>query len=290
MDTHKWLLRFSGVVCVILILASCGTPQTEATLTLAPTATEEPTTAPTMMPTQLPSTNTSTPEDTPEEIVWDYVALGDSTVAMPGDFSYANHFAAYIEEDMGVKVIVHNKGVTGMQSGELLEKIRTDESWRDLIREAEIVTLVIGSNDLSYLLIDEYKYEKCGGEDNWDCLRTALASIKTNYAAIYEEIQALGGPAIPIRSMTEPYGTGLTSFGFDGELKPFFEPMNVLIMEVAAEYHVPVAQVHLAFNGPTGEESADEKGYFLDGLHPSKEGAIVIAELHRALGYETGSP
>jgi lysophospholipase L1-like esterase len=47
-----------------------------------------------------------------------------------------------------------------------------------------------------------------------------------------------------------------------------------------------MAQVHLAFNGPNGEEDPIAKGLITgDGIHPNDNGHKAIADALRALGY-----
>ena len=59
------------------------------------------------------------------------------------------------------------------------------------------------------------------------------------------------------------------------------------IVQAASENNIPVALVHLVFNGPDGEQDPILEGYLInDGLHPSELGATVIADLHQELGYE----
>ena len=274
-----------ALVCLLtsVILVACGPSQAEldaqATQIAANLFATQTADAPT--PTPMPPTPTSPPE-------WDYVALGDSIVAQY--YSYAKPYAAHIEADLGVKVRLNNRGINGMDSYGLLNSLRSNQVWRDRISEAEIVTLVIGDADLIYALIGDYQRGDCGGEDNRDCLRDALESSRMNYDAIIAELLTLCSSKTIIRTMTYYYGS-LEDYGFDGDLRPFYEPLNDHIIQTAAENNIPVALVHLAFNGPDGDEDPADKGYLADdGLHPSEVGAAVIADLHRELGYAYTCP
>jgi lysophospholipase L1-like esterase len=219
---------------------------------------------------------------------WDYVALGDSTVVVGG--GYAAPYAAHIEADLDVKIRLSNRGVLGMKSGELLDQLRNNQELRDAISEAEIATLVIGFNDLGWPLIDPDGRGNCGGADTADCIRDALESFRVNYDAIIAELFTLCSSKTIIRTMTYPYGS-LEHWGFDEDLRPFFEPLNDYIVQAASENNIPVALVHLAFNGPNGDEDPADKGYLAsDGLHISEVGAAVIADLHQELGYEYTCP
>lgn len=135
MDYKKvlsWVLKLG---LVLLLVSACSTPQ--PTAPPLPTATPEPSPAATA---------------TPEPPIWDYVALGDSVVGQIGDYAYINHYTAYLEADLGVKVIQHPHGVGGYRSIQVLDRIRNDQAVRDELREAEVVTVFIGANDVDYKL------------------------------------------------------------------------------------------------------------------------------------------
>ena len=56
---------------------------------------------------------------------WDYVALGDSTPTGYGLLeSYVEYYAAFIEEDLGVKVEIHNFAQDGQSTRILLDHLR----------------------------------------------------------------------------------------------------------------------------------------------------------------------
>lgn len=175
---HKRLLpQMIGLILIFLLLASCGTPQPTPTLT------------------PVPPTPTAT--STPEGSSWDYVALGDSEVTMP--VSYVNPYAAYIEDNLGVKVRLDKWGFPGMKSDQLLDRLRNNQLLRDALGEAEVVTLVIGYNDVA-LQLGPYKRGDCGGEDNRDCIRDALKSFRVNYDAIIAELFTLCSSKTIIRT------------------------------------------------------------------------------------------
>ena len=221
--------------------------------------------------------------------VWDYVALGDFEVSRL--VSYVDPYAAHIEDDLGVKVRLEKRwGVEGMTSGQLLLRLRSSQMLRDHISEAEVVTLVIGFNDVGLQLIGPYKRGDCGGEDNRDCIRDALESFRVNYDAIIAELFTLCSSKTIIRTMTNYYGN-LRYWSFKEDLRPFIEPLNDHTVQAASENNIPVALAHLAFNGPDGDEDPADKGYLAsDGVHASELGAAVIADLHQELGYEYTCP
>jgi lysophospholipase L1-like esterase len=62
--------------------------------------------------------------------------------------------------------------------------------------------------------------------------------------------------------------------------------VNAHIAAAAAANGIPMAQVHLAFNGPNGTDDPILKGLItIDGVHPNDAGHKAIADALRALGY-----
>jgi len=213
---------------------------------------------------------------------WDYVAFGDSTAAGRG--SYVDYYAAHIEADLGVKVTLHNWGVSGETSAGLLRALRNNQELRNAIRAAEVVTLVIGANDMQNAFTL--------GRD----MQEALMSFKTNFDAIIAEILSLSSPRpfdTIIRTMDyfNPVVSNLKKAGIYDKFKPYWDSMNEHIVQAASEHNIPVAQVYLAFNGPNGDEDPVGKGYIAaDGIHLSDMGNRLVAELHRELGYQPLGP
>jgi lysophospholipase L1-like esterase len=216
---------------------------------------------------------------------WDYVALGDSTV--PGR-SYVVYYAAHIEADLGVKVTLHNWGKSGETSAGLLYALRNDQELRNAISETEVVTFVIGANDLQSAL-SLYRIGACGGADNQDCLREMLTSFEANFDAIITEILALRSTTDTIiRTMDYfiPVVGKWKELGIYEDVTPYSEAFNKYIVQTASEHNIPVARVYLAFNGPNGDEDPVEKGYILPyDVHLSEAGHRLVADLHRELGY-----
>lgn len=80
-----------------------------------------------------------------------YVALGDSLTEGFGvseEESFAAVYSKRMEEAIGRPVILHNAGVTGETLGDILHRLRTDDYLRVVIREAELLSLTAGGNDL----------------------------------------------------------------------------------------------------------------------------------------------
>ncbi len=279
MDYKRFLIYILETGIALLLLSACGTAQPilTPTTTALPTLTPEPTVTP------APPTAKSTPE-TPQ---WEYVALGDRPVMIYGDYSYVPHYAALIEEDLGVMVNVHIIGSDLLTTEQLLEKLRNDEKLRVQISNADVVTLAIGDIEGAvYLEGSCYK-----AEDVPDCMAKEFEStFRVNYSAILDELLMQSQPGAIIRTMTL-YVRDVEVPGYDGDERPFMKLLNTHILEVASEHNIPVARVDVAFSGLSIDEDPVANG-FLDkeGYFPTLAGAVKIAEVHRDLGYEPAVP
>src|SRR5918994_4633452 len=200
---------------------------------------------------------------------WDYVALGDSLSTGYGAFvkGYVPRYEAYVETDTGVAVTRTNLGRNGWTSSQLLSALSSDPTFRSATREAEIVTWNIGGNDLRAAR-NSYKKGTCGGADNQDCLEASVAKLETNWDAITAEVLELRStrPTI-VRTMDiyNPYvRTDIASDTWknDGGMNDF-QVFNNYVYK--ANLHIAstsyAARVHLAFNGPYGDEDPKSKGY-----------------------------
>lgn len=238
-------------------------------------------------------------------VSWDYVALGDSLATGFGaSRGYVPRYETYVETDTGAMVALDNLGRNGWTSSQLLSALKNDPNFRGRTGEAEVVTFDIGGNDLRAAR-DSYKKKTCGGADNQDCLRAAVAKFKTNWDAIVVEIAGPSGlrptannnTIVRTMDMYNPYvkpDKASDTWQNDGGLndfqvfKPYLDAANNHIATTATRTGVPVpyAKVYLAFNGPNGDQDPGAKGYLaFDRLHPNDKGHKVIADQVRALGY-----
>jgi lysophospholipase L1-like esterase len=230
---------------------------------------------------------------------WVYTALGDSLAfgALAPPFEgYVYRYRADIAADTGARVAVFDLGVPGWTSGDLLDVLRHNDVFRGLVKVSSVVTWNIGGNDLRSARVN-YKNRACGGSDNQDCLRSAVATFKANWDGILAEIVLLRDPQKTILRTMDIYypyvaddEAAHTWPGGENDLqvlKPYLNEVNAYIAATAAERFIPYAHVYQAFNGVSGEEDPRKKGYIslLDGLHPNGTGHRVMAGLLRDLGY-----
>lgn len=224
---------------------------------------------------------------------WAYTALGDSICfglwASVGG-SYPSQYRNFLQTDNGVTVNVDNQGVIGWTSAQLLNALQTNNTIRTSVANARVITWDIGGNDMLDAR-DSYKAGTCGGADGQKCLRAAIVTFKTNWNAIMDAIFALRANSnVRLQTMDvyNPYvntDRAANSWPNDGGLndfqafKPYIDELNNFIRVSCAARGVPYAKVYVAFNGPTGDIDADDRGLlsFFDGLHPNTAGHTAIA-------------
>lgn len=245
----------------------------------------------------------STPAVSPSPAIpqADYAALGDSlTVGGTALRPYPSRYRTYIMNDTGLSVHFTSLGQFGATSNQLLDALKTNQTFRSAIQEAEFVTWNIGGNDLQNART-QYQNRSCGGADNQDCLRQAASSLKTNWDQIISELSTLSQPNALLRTMDiyNPYvdedkqkNTWPNDRGDDFQvMKSYFDEANRHIQGSRTTRDLRIAKVSEAFNGLSGEEDPQDKNYLsFDRVHPSDEGHQVIADRLRELGFGTISP
>ncbi|MBC7910897.1 MAG: VCBS repeat-containing protein [Pyrinomonadaceae bacterium] len=228
------------------------------------------------------------------QTTWNYTAVGDSLCYGLFAFSgYVPRYRNFLQTDNGVTVNLNNLGVNGWTSSQLLNALVTDANFRSSISNSRIVTWDIGGNDLLDAR-SSYKSSSCGGADNQNCLRTTLATFKTNLDAIIQEILELRSTSntiIRTMDMYNPYvntDRNANTWANDGGLndyqvfKPYLDELNNYIHITATENGIACAKVYAAFNGVAGDMDAGARGYIsFDALHPNDTGHGVIATQFR---------
>ncbi|MBV9454119.1 MAG: hypothetical protein JOZ19_08390 [Rubrobacter sp.] len=201
---------------------------------------------------------------------WTYVALGDSlAVGLYASRSYVDRYADYINTDTGTQVSLMNYGQSGERSSQLLNALRGDNSLRQALSAADVITFNIGINDFGHA-VEAYEDGTCGGADNQDCLRMALEMFEANWDAIIAELLSLRSTR---NTIIRTVGLGHTPH-IDNVLEPYLNEVNEHIATTSTNNHVPYVQPYL----DTGDLNPD-------GIHPNDKGYEVIAAQLRGLGY-----
>jgi len=207
------------------------------------------------------------------------LTFGDSRT---GQATWPYILTRYIEEDLGVDVHLNNQGIGGQTSERLLGWLQDREQYIRWIREAEIV-IILTMNEAGYARVVRNNFSGgCASEEYEIILEDIIKEILT----IRE-----GNPLI--FHLLEHYnypGNSAFSTDYFTDRTDCFEQYNQAIHNLAEKYKLTVIPVYEAFNGPTGTENPDDKGYLDDGLHLSPDGDAVIADLIMDLGFESLFP
>jgi lysophospholipase L1-like esterase len=218
-----------------------------------------------------------------------YVALGDSLAAgYTALEGYVPRYARHIQTDTAIVVNVNDQGQPGWTSSDLLNALRNDAALRSAVSSAEIVTWDIGGNDLK-TAYESYVTGSCGGADNQDCLRNAVATFKTNWDAIIVEILLLRDPTKTIlRTMDiyNPFVAEQQLLGNFATVKPYLDDVDAYIQSSSQLKGIPCAKVYQAFNGTAGTDDPILSGLIaIDGFQANDNGHELIGNLLRGLAY-----
>ena len=269
-----------------------------------------PSTTPSVAPTQSATVSTAPPvAATPSveasasaDVGWQLVAIGDSIPFGQFDCggcpAFPQLFGAWVETTTGIPVQVKNlSSHAGLTTPGLLERLTTSNTYTDAIREAEIITVTIGHNDVPWGALDD----GCDGANgffdgnadaSWQvlvgpCLQPEVDRYRRNLDAVLIAVLATreGQPTvirftnqyadIPGDPCCPPEATEVST-----TIKDAF---NKAACEVATTHDIPCIDVYHAFNGPDGSEDAGEL-LAQDHTHPSALGQQKIAELLEAAG------
>jgi hypothetical protein len=260
-----------------LLVGACAAP---AVPPAAPSATREPTPPPSV--TAAPTTSSRAAVVAPGA-QWNYVALGDSSA-----MAFPTHYARMMEEDLGISVKVIKWVRSGMTSAEVLYQLREDAQEREDVHQAQVVTFygnplgIIGLRITSGLASDAY-----------DCSPEAIALYRSQMAAIADEILALrrGQPTL-IRTYLRfmPFYRIWRETGQFDEYQRCVAALDAAVLEVGRERGIGVADCATALNGPKRDQDPNDRNLLEDGIHENSQGAEIVAEAFRRLGYETIVP
>jgi hypothetical protein len=297
MNYRKFFPQTIGFALFMLFFTACGASQLvptpiPSTLTQTPVPPAATPLPPTVTAT-IASTSTPLPVTAATVITaqgdkeWDLVVMGDSLMG-----GLTSRYVAHLEQDLGIRVIVHNRIRDGCGSSCLLKPLGTNSELQQYLREAEVVIFDVGLEVFKYP-VWQYAFDSpgsCGGTDNQDCLREALKVYKEDTDAIFAEIVSLCSPSETLIRTMDTYQFMVKELkeadAFD-VINNYQREANEHVTQVATEHHIPVAQVYAAFMGSNGDEDPRDKGLVQnDGVHPTGEGTDLMAELFRELGYE----
>jgi hypothetical protein len=225
----------------------------------------------------------------------DLVLISDSS-----GWNVAGIYAGYLEEDLGIKVNVHDYANVPDTAREVLLALNGEGESRgnlmmdklpDVIKEAEIVIFYHNpegsglSQDVGCIPPQFYAPDEISPE--------LFAPYQADLEAIYEEIFALRSEE-PIMVLAFdayfPYYYWWEEAGVFDQCLTYWELYNQAIHAAAEKYDIPVAPVFDTFNGENHDQIPFDNGLISpDKMHTTPEGAKLIADLLWDLGIKANS-
>jgi len=262
------------------------------------------------------ATKESDSQPFPELKEWDLLFVSSST-----NWGVGQYYAKLIEDDMKVKVNLHDCWVGGLDIGVALKNLQNEWSWNsyvddhscyrplaDLIKEAEVMVLFGGPfasapADGSWKIPESWASCIHGGyagknmqpefETYIDKMQNSCApetwdTYKSDLGAFLDEIDKIreGRPLI-LRMTTAytPLHSRWTKSGVDDVCTQCTSYIVEVIHQVAEVHNVPVADTMVGLNGNDYKSEIPKEYIGKDGIHPSEAGAQFIASLLQQTGY-----
>ncbi|MFE4714684.1 MULTISPECIES: GDSL-type esterase/lipase family protein [Paenibacillus] len=204
-----------------------------------------------------------------------YTALGDSLTtgfgALPGN-GFVPVYRRTAESRLGSFVASSNLGVNGMTTAELEQRLRRSNVFRQSVREADIITISIGGNDL-------IRAAKSGSGPNGispRVLQKSLQECRQNFGGIMNSLgQLKAGTREPyiirIVGLYNPYPQVEEATAWVRQFNQYASGYSSRVVGFASIY---------------GEFAGNERGLLsIDHLHPNGRGYRVIASKLDGLGY-----
>lgn len=197
-----------------------------------------------------------------------YLALGDSITAGYGvgsGFSFPSVYVNFLRRH-NPNLSVQNLGINGLTTQGLLELIQSNYSFRQLVSQASLITITIGSNDLLRLI------RNTNQSINPSLLRMILGNLGKTLVLIGEILRWLNPTAIiKVATLYNPLPAGPYAH-YKDLVQGVIDAANAIVISWANRYGLVVVYVDREIRG---------KERLLIGLdygHPNATGYSVIAK------------
>lgn len=223
----------------------------------------------------------------------DLVLLGDSVwlQAWPA-------LELRLEEELGADIVVHDwinpdiekYEIGGERSGDLLERLRTDEDLRDDLRAAEIIAFDVPTGvvqdvcvgDPSTATVDEARA----------CFDEATTIYRNDAPAIIDELVGLRSPDEAVIRATTVWQFLTPTFRAAGTydvVRRHWQQMNAAVLDSADQHGITVLPAYDTFSGPDGSRDPVAAGDVdADEIHLTSQGVDRLVELFVASGLPAG--
>ena len=239
------------------------------------------------------SSSLTAPTDSERPLI--LVLYGDSLLTFPKDGGAIDAYTERLEEDLGAPVNVQlpAMGPCCIPSV-IVHHLNSDRAESELARADVVIFESPNVELLNAVIVAAGLFERnpadCGGDDDQQCLRDALAgfkdSVETSFAILTETVD----PSETLIRAVDAYPPLVKDQLAADTLQmtnPYWQEAQEFFAETAAKYGIPTAQVFAVFNGPDGTDDPQDRGLiWSDRLHPSEAGVLLIADLIYDLGYD----
>ena len=168
-------------------------------------------------------------------------------------FGYPKYASAMIEDAFSdIDFAFVNLGISGNRTADLVERMQSDF----IEIQPDIVSVMIGINDVWHHYAFSYTY-------------TSNEAFEQNYTTVLEEIKQKTAAKIMI---IQPF---LIDVPDKQELKAELAEKHAIVKALADKYadaYLPMHEIFLA------DETEDKTVYAADGVHPTEDGACLIAQ------------
>lgn len=289
---HK-LIRLAGVVSVCsLSVSSCASapadpvsgnsgPSSRVSTSATPISRVPTSAAPTSAAVPAPALTTVPP--TTAAAVRTLAGLGDSIPAgdnCPGCATFVDLFGQELARLAGNQVDVHNLGIGGWTTADLLDSLRPGSVDAATVQNADVVTVTIGANDF-YPQLQTYLAGSCPGLECFAPVLTDLQGTLTAVLARIAELRAGRHAQVLVTGYWDIFPDGdvaqaLYGRNFLADSAAVSRQADDVIRSVATATGARYVDLYSAFRGPDG--TADTTGLLSDdGDHPNQDGHRVIA-------------
>jgi len=206
------------------------------------------------------------------------VGLGDSVMAadLCGCASFLSRYADALGRQRGVTLRTVNLGTDGLTAADLVERLRTDPTTQAAVRQARIIVLTVGANDLEGALDTFGAQTACPDA----CVAAAVGPMRRDLDDVVSEIHHLRPSDARLIVTTywnvfavgtlanTTYGEGYAQFS-----RQITSSANAAICAVAASHDDTCVDLWSTLGEP-----AEQPGNLLpDGDHPNDAGNALIS-------------
>lgn len=194
-----------------------------------------------------------------------YLALGDSITAGygVGSSNFAFLYYSYLHS-LNPNLRYINYGINGLTTGGLANLLWTNGNLKNLVTQAEVITITIGSNDLLHVA----KSFLQGAKVN---ISLTLSYMERNLDLIGSQIRHLNpGAFVKVGTIYNPLPAG-PYHQYSGPAQGLITQANKIIMHWAKRYGFNVVPIDKAFQG------RERLVIGVDHFHPNLIGHQIIA-------------